>query len=96
MLRRIAWFGGDRRLVGGSGLALSLLGVTMFRGFGFFYGIPIAVPLVLWMGLIWLAREMYKADPYKIDVLLRQLRYRRYYAPKADLGVDHPLIRDYH
>ncbi len=74
---------------------LGLVGVTMFRGFGFYYGLPILVPLALWAALLWLAREMNKADPYMIDVVLRQFKYRRYYAPKSDLGVEHPQIRDY-
>lgn len=95
ILRRIAWFGGDRRVVGGSALVLSLVGVTMFRGFGIFYGLPIIVPAVLWGGLLWIAREMNKADPYMVDVVLRQFKYRKYYAPKSDLGVEHPQVRDY-
>jgi len=95
ILRRITWFGGDRRLVGGSALALVLIGVSMFRGFGLYYGLPIIVPVVFWMGVLWLAREMNKADPYMVDVVLRQFKYRRYYAPKADIGVEHPQVRDY-
>ena len=95
ILRRITWFGGDRRIVGGSALLLFLVGVIMFRGFGLDYGLPIFLPLMFWMGVLWLAREMNKADPYMVDVVLRQFKYRKYYAPKADLGVEHPQIRDY-
>lgn len=93
--RRIAWFGADRLWVGGSGLLLGVVGVTMFRGFGFFYAMPIIVPCVLWALLVWVGREMYKADPYMIEVLYRHFQYRRWYAPKSDLGVDHPQIHDY-
>lgn len=95
ILRRITWFGGDRRLVGGSALVLFLVGITMFRGVGFFYGLPIILPVVLWFGLLWIAREMHKADPYMVDVVLRQFKYRKYYAPKPDLGIEHPQVRDY-
>lgn len=95
LLRRITWFGGDRRIVGGSGLVLMLIGVTIFRGFGLFYGLPIILPLVLWVGILWVAQEMNKADPYMVDVVLRQFKYRKYYAPKPDIGVEHPQIRDY-
>lgn len=95
LLRRITWFGGDRRWVGGWGLALVMLGVTMFRGLGIYYGVPIVVPGLLWVALIWIGREMNKADPYMLDVLMRQFKYRRWYAAKSDLGIEHPQVRDY-
>ena len=82
-------------MVGGGALVLAMVGVAMFRGFGIYYGVPFLVPIALWMALLWLSREMNKADPYMIDVVLRQFKYRRYYAAKPDVGVEHPQIRDY-
>lgn len=95
LLRKISWFGGDRRLIGFSGLVMISLGWTMFIGFGFFYGLFIAVPAVLFLGIVWVAREAYKADPWMVDVVLRQFKYRKYYAPKPDLGAVHPQVRDF-
>ena len=95
LLRKIIWFGGDRRLVGGGGLLLSCLGFTMFAGYGFFYGLPFIVPIVFFMAIVWVAREANKADPWMVDVVLRQFKYRKYYAPKPDLGTEHPQVRDF-
>ncbi len=95
LLRKISWFGGDRRLVGGCGLIFGALGWTMFYAYGFFWGIPFAVPSVMFAGCVWVAREAYAADPYMVDVVLRQFKYKRYYAPKPDLGVPHPEVKDY-
>ena len=44
LLRRIAWFGGDRRLVGGVGIICAALGWTRFVGFGLSFGLFILVP----------------------------------------------------
>lgn len=95
LLRRIVWFGGDRRFVGFSALLLFVLGLTMFMGFGFFYAIPLIVPIVLFMAILWVARQANSADPWMIDVMLRQFKYRKYYAPKPDLGTEHPQVRDF-
>lgn len=95
LTRQIAWFGGDRMLVGGAGLLLSVVGITMFRGFGILYGLSIIIPVVCWFGVIWVARLMFKADPLMLKVIKRQFRYREVYAPKSDLGVAHPQIRDF-
>ena len=95
LLRKITWFGGDRRLVGFSGLVLFLLGWVMFVGFGFSFGLPIIVPLVFFSIIVWVAREASSADPWMIDVMMRQFKYRKYYAPKPDLGMEHPQVRDF-
>jgi type IV secretion system protein TrbD len=95
LLRKIAWLGGDRRLVGLSGLISVTLCWIMFNGFGFFYGISIALPALLFLGILWVAREAYKADPWMIDIVLRQFKYRKYYAPKSDLATEHPQVRDF-
>lgn len=95
LLRRITWLGGDRRLVGFSGLTLFLLGWTMFMGLGFMYGLSLLVPLVLFFAILWVARLANKADPWMIDIVRRQFKYEKYYAPKPDLGVEHPQIRDF-
>ena len=82
-------------MVGFSGLLLFLLAWTMFMGFGIFYGLPFIVPLVLFLGILWVAREANKSDPWMIDVVMRQFKYRKYYAPKSDLGTEHPQVRDF-
>lgn len=64
-------------------------------GFGFFYGMPILVPIILFSSVVWVAREANKADSFMVDVILRQFRYRKYYAAKPDLGTEHPQVRDF-
>lgn len=95
LLRRITWFGGDRRLVGGAGLLLFMLGFIMFAGYGFSWGLPIIVPVGLFIVVLWIAQQANSADSFMVDVVLRQFKYRKYYAPKSDIGVEHPLVRDY-
>ncbi len=95
LLRKITWFGGDRRLVGFSGLLLGCLTWTMVMGFGIMFGLSIIIPLTLFTGILWVARRMNAADPWMLDVVLRQFKYRKYYAPQSDLGVEHPQIRDF-
>jgi type IV secretion system protein TrbD len=95
LLRKISWFGGDRRLIGFSGLLLFCLGWTMVVGFGFMYGLSLIAPAVLFLVILWIARMMNSADPWMIDVVLRQFKYRKYYAPKSDIGVEHPQVRDF-
>jgi len=95
LLRRITWFGGDRRLVGFSGLLLMGVGVTMFFSYGFFFGIPIIVPLVTFAGILWVAQEANSSDAWMVDVVLRQFKYRKYYSAKPDIGTQHPEIRDF-
>jgi type IV secretory pathway TrbD component len=95
LLRRIAWAGGDRRLVGVSGMLAISLGWTMFNGFGIFFGLFVIVPAALFSGALWVARQMYKADPWMIDVLLRHFKYAKYFAPKTSIGKEIPAIRDF-
>lgn len=95
LLRRIAWFGGDRRVVGFSALLLFCLGWTMFMGFGLFYGLPIILPVVFFSAIVWVARVAYTADPWMVDVVIRQFKYRKYYASHSDLGIEHPQVRDF-
>lgn len=92
---KIAWLGGDRRLVGFTALVTVLMGWTMFVSFGLFWGLPIIVPSIVFLGILWVARQAYAADPWMLDVLMRQNKYRRYYAPKSSPGVKHPRIRDF-
>ncbi|MES2879224.1 MAG: hypothetical protein V4713_12440 [Pseudomonadota bacterium] len=96
LLRKIAWLGADRRLVGMSAMLNITLGWTMLRGFGPFYGVSFAVPTVLFFGCLWVARGMYEADPWMVDIVLRQFQYRKYYAPKPDIGMPHPPVKDYY
>lgn len=95
LLRKITWFGGDRRLVGFAALLLFIIGWTLFMGYGFFFGIPILAPSALFSAILWVARQADKSDPWMVDIVMRQFKYRRYYAPKPDLGVEHPQVRDY-
>lgn len=96
LLRKIAWLGGDRRLVGFSGLLLGLLSFTMIMGLGMMYGLSIVIPGVMFYLILWLARRINTYDSWIIDVGIRQLKYGKYYAPKGDLGKAHPMIKDYH
>lgn len=97
LLRRITWFGGDRRIVGMSGLVLFMLGYTVFIGFGPLAGLPyIAIILALFFALLWLARAFNNADPWMVDIYLRHVqRYKKYYAPQSSLNVEHPVVRDF-
>jgi type IV secretory pathway TrbD component len=95
LLRRISWFGGDRRLVGFSGLLLFALMWTMFVGFGMLFGLTIILPVAMFTAILWVARTANDADPWMIDVMLRQFKYRKYYAPRSDLGTEHPIVRDF-
>jgi len=95
LLRRIAWLGGDRSLVGVSGAIYLVIGIFMFRGLGLMYGLSLIVPAGLWGLTIMLARRLYKADTWMLPVLGRHNKYRKYYAPKPGLGVAHPRVRDF-
>ncbi len=95
LLRQISWFGGDRRIVGGSAILLFGLGWTMFMGFGFYYGLPIIVPGVLLVGVLWVAKRSFKADPFMVEVILRAKNYRNYYPAKTHVGVEHPRVKDF-
>ncbi|AMR78035.1 VirB3 family type IV secretion system protein [Cupriavidus nantongensis] len=95
LLRRIAWLGGDRRLVGLMGILSVALGWTMFVGFGLSYGLFVILPVCLFFGVLWAARNMYAADPWMVDVILRHFRYAKYYAPKSHIGKEPPNVRDF-
>lgn len=96
LLRKIAWFGGDRRLVGASALIFGSLSWTLFYVYGIFWGIPFAGPGVVFLALLWVARKAYEADPYMVDVVMRQFKYNKFYAAKSDIGVNHPEIKDFY
>lgn len=95
LLRKIAWLGGDRGVVGFGLLICSLLGWTMFNGYGFNYGIPILLPLVIFAAILWIARRAFKADPWMTGVLIRHFQYHRYYAPKSHRGIPPFSVKDY-
>jgi type IV secretory pathway TrbD component len=95
LLRKITWLGGDRRLVGFAGLLLFCIGWTMFMGYGFFFGLPILLPIGMFFAVIWVARQANDSDPWMIDIVLRQFKYRKYYAPQPDLKTEHPPVRDF-
>lgn len=95
LLRKIAWLGADRRIVGMAALISATLGWTMVMGFGILYGLSIAIPGFLFTTLLWVGRDLYAKDPWMIDVALRHFKYRKYYGARADLGVQHPPIKDF-
>ena len=64
-------------------------------GFGLMYGLSIIIPALIFFGILWAARQLNSSDPWMIDVVIRQFKYRKYYAPKSDLGVEHPQIKDF-
>jgi type IV secretory pathway TrbD component len=67
----------------------------MVMGFGMMFGLSIIIPVGLFAGILWIASSINTADPWMVDVVLRQFKYRKYYAPQSDLGVEHPQIRDF-
>jgi type IV secretory pathway TrbD component len=87
LLRRIAWLGGDRRLVGIAGVCCAALSWTMFIGFRGAYGLFLLLPGAIFLGLLWVARRMNAADPWMLDILIRHFQYARYYGPRANLRV---------
>jgi type IV secretory pathway TrbD component len=95
LLRKVTWMGGDRRLVGVAGMIMVCLGWTMLRGVGMLYGLTLILPLGLFAVVVWVAREAQKADSDMIDIMMRHVKYRKYYAPKPDLGMEHPDVRDF-
>lgn len=83
-------------MVGAAALILGSLSWTMFYAYGVFWGIPFAVPGVIFMGLLWVARKAYAADPFMVDVVQRQFKYKKAYAAKSDLRVEQPEIKDFY
>lgn len=64
-------------------------------GIGMLYGLTLLLNGGLFFIIIWIARQMNAADPWMIDVVMRQFKYKKYYAPKPDFGLDVPAIRDF-
>lgn len=62
----------------------------MFVGFGLLYGLFILVPGSIFLGIVWVARKMYEADPWMIDVGIRHVKYAKYYAPSRTLAKNIP------
>ena len=71
------FLGGDRELVLFTGLVAFALTVPSFQWASIVTGIS------LWLVALYLLRKMANADPLMRHVYLRQLRYRRYYAPRS-------------
>ena len=71
------FLGGDRELVLFTGLIAFALTVPSFQW------ASIAAGISLWLGALYLLRQMAKADPLMRHVYLRQLRYRRYYPARS-------------
>ena len=61
----------------------------------FLPSLPIILPFILFTVVLWVAKQANDSDPFMIDVVLRQFRYRKYYAAKPDLGTEHPEVRDF-
>lgn len=78
--------------MGISGIFLIGIGATVFFSYGILYGLTLIVPGLLFAGLLWVARQASNADPFMVDVVIRQFKYQQYYAPHPDLGVEHPQI----
>ena len=97
LLRRITWYGGDRRLIGVSGLILIMMTFTIIVGYGFFDGLPYLLFTVLLFGaLLWFAKSINEADPWMVDITIRSLsKYKKYYPAHSDIGVAHPEVRDF-
>ena len=76
-IRPHLFLGGDRELVLFTGLIAFALTVPSFQWASIVTGI------VLWLVVLYLLRQMAKADPLMRHVYLRQLRYRRYYSARS-------------
>lgn len=93
LIRRHALLGGDR-FVMGTTIALAVtLGWVVTNGYGVWYGVPLGA--VIWFAGGWAARELYKSDPYAFDIWVKQLKYRRYYPPKAHHAAEVPQVKDF-
>jgi type IV secretion system protein VirB3 len=69
--------GGDRELVLSTGLIAFALSVPSFQWASIVTGVG------LWLVVLYLLRQMAKADPLMRHIYLRQLRYGRYYAARS-------------
>lgn len=95
LFRKITWFGGDRRIVGMGALMLGMVCASLFFGYGFMYGLTVIGPGGCFMIILWIARQANASDPFMMDILLRQRRYKSFYAAKPSLRTEHPQIRDF-
>lgn len=93
LIRQHSFMGGDRQLVIGTIFLSILFCWVVTNGFGFIYGLPIG--LIIAVAGIWVGREVYKADPYALNVWRRHLKYTRYYAPRGHRNSKLPAIRDF-
>jgi type IV secretion system protein TrbD len=76
-IRPHLFLGGDRELMLFTGLIAFALAVPSFQWASIVTGIA------LWPVVLYLLRQMAKADPLMRPVYLRQLRYARYYAARS-------------
>lgn len=81
--------------MGVAGLISGTLGYAMFNGFGPYWGLFVLVPMCIFFSVLWVAREMYKADPWMIDVVLRHFKYGKFYGHKSHVGKEPINIRDF-
>lgn len=82
-------------MVGISALLIVVMGFAMFVGFGILYGLTIVFPILLWIAIVFAAQQISRADPMMIDIVMRQFKYRRFYAAKSHPGIEHPQVKDY-
>jgi type IV secretion system protein TrbD len=76
-IRPHLFLGGDRELVLFTGLIAFALTVPSFQWASVVTGV------LLWLVVLYLLRQMAKADSLMRHVYLRQLRYRRYYPARS-------------
>lgn len=73
----ISVMGGDRELVMLAGLLSFALSFAALTWLAFSFAV------CLWSLALFVLRRLFKADPLMRFIYMRQLSYRRYYAPRA-------------
>ncbi|WP_205182803.1 conjugal transfer protein TrbD [Burkholderia sp. LMG 13014] len=91
--RRITLGGGERELVMSSFLVGSTEILAVSGSFGPWYGIPFGLGLII--GLVYVCRRMGEADPHMSKVMLRSLKYQRYYPAHAHVGAEIPDVKTF-
>lgn len=85
--------GGDRRVVGSAVLLGVVMGWLLINAYGAWVGVPVGA--TIWVMGVWAGREMFKADPYALEIWLRHMKYRKFYRGRAHHASEVPVVRDF-
>ena len=91
--RRIMIAGGERELVLLAVLVGCTEGFAVSGSFGPWFGVPIGAVVVI--GLVFVCKRMGSADPQMSKVMLRHLKYRKYYPARAHIGAELPDVKTF-